>query len=497
MSGSLDNLKELWNRTSLVQRVLLLAIVMACLGAAFLMVDYVRKPDLAMLYSSLNPEEGGKIVEKLRDEGCAYEVRNGGTAIFVPSDKVYALRLSLASQGLPKGEQAGYRILDDEKIGASPFSQRVNYNRAIEGELSKTIGMIDGVVNARVHVAQPEASLFADTAKQTSATVVLALRSGARLSPSNVAAVVHLLAGSVEGLAPEKVVVVDAAGTLLSGEGGNELAKKAGSFLDYKGQVEQYLSRKAEEMLIAALGPGRATVRVDATIETISLNSTTETYDPQKRVITKEELKSSSTAGDAGAAGGGKEEVSTNEYLVSRTVETKSELPGQVKSLSVAAFVDLTPPASADGAAPAQAALTIEDVQAIIQNAIGPMVTAQNIKVVNTPFYKPALQADAGQDAQASRQFYLDIASRASLGLLAVGALLALKVIRKGRDKALAGAAMGGTAALAGAGAAALSAESQMDPNLLRARITRALQDNPEEVKRLFTNWVESDKGEV
>ena len=342
MAAALDNFKEIWRRTSLVQRVLLLGIVLGFAGAGFFLVNWARQPDLAILYTSLDPEQAAKVADKIRDQGVPFELTNGGTTILAPAEKIYSLRLVMAGQGLPKNDQSGYRILDEEKLGASPFTQRVNYNRAIEGELAKSIQMLDGVVASRVHVAQPESSLFAGKDKQASATVVLALKSGTRLTPSNVAAIVHLVAGSVESLSPNKVVVVDSQGTLLSGEGGsNDLVKTAGTLLDYKGQIEEYLAKKAEDMLTAALGPGRATVRVDATVDTISSTTTTETYDPEKKVITKEETTSSSTPPtDPKAAAGGKEEKSTNEYMVSRTTEQKTEIPGQVKSLTVAAFVD-------------------------------------------------------------------------------------------------------------------------------------------------------------
>jgi flagellar M-ring protein FliF len=499
----LDNFKEIWRRTSLVQRVLLLGIVLGFAGAGFFLVNWARQPDMAILYTSLDPEQASKVADKIRDQGVTFELTNGGTTILVPAEKVYSLRLTMAGQGLPKSDQSGYRILDEEKLGASPFTQRINYNRAIEGELAKSIEMIEGVVNARVHVAQPESSLFADKDKQATATVVLAMRNGTRMTPANVAAIVHLVAGSVESLSPDKVTVVDSQGTLLSGEGGsNDLAKKAGTLLDYKAQIEEYLAKKAEDMLTAALGPGRATVRVDATVDTVSSTTTTETYDPEKRVITKEETTSSSTPpADPKAVAGGKEEKSTNEYQVSRTTEQKTEIPGQVKSLTVAAFVDLTPPAkaAADNAAPAAPALTIADVQTIIRNAIGPLATEQNVKVVNTPFYRPppATDQQAQEDTQSKRQLYLDIAGRGSLGLLVVGSLVALKLVRRPRKESTALAALGGSAGESGQVAGALVAADSMDPQVLRARITRALQENPEEVKRLFMNWVESDKGEA
>ena len=233
MANALQSLGAVWQRTSLVQRVILAVIALACIGACALLVGWVGKPEMGLLYTGLSSEDASKVVEKVREAGSTYELRDGGGAVYVPTDKVYSLRLTLASQGLPKGEQAGYRILDDEKIGVSPFSQRVNYNRAVEGELAKTIQLLDGVVSARVHIVRPEEAIFAGRDKESTATVVLRLKSGWRLTASNVAAISHLVAGSIEGLTPQKVVIVDAQGSLLSGQGDSELAQKAGSFIEY------------------------------------------------------------------------------------------------------------------------------------------------------------------------------------------------------------------------------------------------------------------------
>jgi flagellar M-ring protein FliF len=490
---------------SLTRRVMLLAMLLAFGGAAVLLVNWARQPTMGLLYSHLSPEEAAKIVEKVRDEGSPYQLKEGGTAVYAPQEKVYALRLAMASQGLPAGEQEGYRILDDTQIGASPFFQRVNYNRAVEGELSKTIQTLDGVMSARVHVVRPENTLFAPEDKQASASVVLKLKSGRRLTSANVAAIVHLIAGAVEGLRPERVVVVDSGNNLLSGEVDNELAKKAGTFLDYKTQVEQYMANKAEEMLTAALGPNRVSIRVDATIDTTSVEQTVETYDPVNRVVAKEDLKTKSSIPataepNAKAGSTEKEETTTTEYLASLTKKRQTDLPGKVKAITVAALVDLSPPAAPQGAkeaAPAPApTITKEAVRDIIQKALG-LPDPNSISVQETSFYKPAIaQVDtAAQEGMFSKDFLLEMARRASLGVLVIGALLALKIFGGGSSKKLPAAS---TLALTGAGtqsAGLLTAETGADPDLLRARITNALQENPEEVKRLFLTWVGSERG--
>lgn len=504
MPQALANFRELWERTSLIQRVILLGIVLACVGASALLLGWARQPHMVPLYAGLDPEDAAKIVEKIRDEGVPYEVTAGGTAVSVPADQVYTLKLSLAGSGLPAGRAQGYRILDEGKIGTSPFKERVNYIRAIEGELAKTIELLDGVQRVRVHIVRPESPLFAGQQDNSSATVALRLRPGWRLTPTNIASVVHLVAGSVEGLTPEKVVVVDSTGQLLSGEGGDALATKAGTFLDYKSRVEEYLAGKAEDMLVAALGPNRAAVRVDAVIDTSQVTETTETFDPDNRVVTKEEMLSKSSAPLAGGEGappptGSKtqEENIVNEYLVSRVVQEKSDLPGKVVSLTVAAFVDLTPAEVAEGVTPPPA-LTVQDVEDIIRNAIG-LKTTDTLKVAQTAFPQRAVET-MGVEEEASLftspQFLLEMARRVSLGVLVIGGLLMLKMFR-GKAKKVAAEGAGASLALEAQGAAVgllPGTSPAANPELLRAQITHALQENPEEVKRLFLRWIESEK---
>lgn len=495
MAQIMASIGEGWRKIPALHRVLLLAVLLAMAGAGVLLFQWARQPDWAMLYSQLSNEEAGRIVEKIREENVPYDLRDGGTAIYVPAAKVYPLRLSLASQGMPAGDQLGYRILDQEKIGASPFTQRINYTRAIEGELARTISLIEGIAAARVHVVRPEGTIFAAKPQQASATVALKLKPGRRLTPTNVAAIVHLVAGSVESLTADRVIVVDNQGTLLSSQNDGRMARGAGTYLDYKSRVEDYLARKAEDLLVAALGPNRASIRVDATIETSTVSEKMETYDPEKRVITKEEIKSSSTGAPAASEGAAasvtREETSTSEYLVSKTVKEQTGLPGEVTALTVAAFVDLTPPPAADGK-PAAMAVTVEQVEEIIKSALGPN---SKVKVVNTPFTQPQALAPEVPDAGGvgSYEFYLELARRGSLGLLVIGALIALKIIHGPRKKAaaLAISGMAGTANL-------LTADpAQVDPEALRSHITRALADNPDEVKRLFLSWVESEKEEA
>ncbi len=501
MASIKNNLGDVWQRTSLIQRVLLVGLLLACVGAAVLLVNWARKPHLVLLYSNLSQAEAGKIAEKVRDSDTPYELKDGGTTILVPEEKVYTLRLTMAQQNLPTNDQAGYSILDSERIGASPFSQQVNLTRALEGELAKSIKLIDGVTLARVHVVRPERSILSKADKDASATVVLQLRSGWRFTSSNTAAVVHMVAGAIQGLSPEHVVVVDSTGNVLAGAGGNDFAGGSGNFLDYKSRVETYLAHKAEDMLTQVLGPGRASVRVDAVLDIGKGRTTTEKIDPTGRVVVKEKITAIAN-GASGAAGPSTKDDSTEStYLVGKTVEERELVPGAVKSLTVAAFVDLA--GAKEGAKEGSPAATLkkEDAEEIIRSAlgIGKADLASRVTVVDAPFHKAPESPDAKPTEASlfSKDFMLELGKSISLGVLVIGALLMLKIFGGSKRKMTVTAAGAPELAGAGAGGENLLASDGEDPEVVRARITRALQDNPEEVKRLFLSWVESDKGEA
>ena len=522
----LQNAAELWRRMRFGQRILLVTVLLACAGAVAVLVGWARQPEMVLLYSDLAPEEAARIVEKIRDLGIAYEVKGGGTAVYVPVESKYTIWLELAGEGLPSGDNPGYRILDDEKIGTGPFTQRINYTRAIEGELAKTISLIEGVAGARIHIVRPTSNLFRQDQKGATATVALRLRPGWHLAPGAVAAIVHLVSNSVENLQAQDVAVIDSAGSLLSGGADGPMARGVGTLFDYKSQVEEYLAAKAEKMLTAVLGPGRAIVRVDAVIETTSLDETVEKYEPDAKVATKEELVTKSeTPGAAGAGAGApgteapagnlsKEETVTTDYLVSRTVSKTTSMPGKISAVSVSAFVDLSAPepAAGDAAKPAAGAeggatpppaaaaptLTVDDVKKVIQNALG-LKDATGLTVVSVPFRRPDAAAAEPEEPGlfASAQFYMDLARHGSLGVLVVGALLVLKMFGGSKRRPAAPAA-GGELQPAGQGSSVnLLAGAGEDPDQLRQRIATALQDNPEEVKRLFRTWVDGGQGEA
>lgn len=509
MARALENVGELWRRAGLFQRLLLAGIVLGCVGAGVLLVNWARKPSMALLYSGLSVEEASGMVEKVRDAGSTYELRQGGTAVYVPEDKVYSLRLSLASAGLPAGQNQGYRILDQDTFGASPFTERVRYNRAIEGEIAKSVQTLEAVASARVHIVRPEATLFRSADKGASATVVVKLKSGHQLAGPQVAAIVHLVAGSVEGLSPDKVVVVDAQGSLLSGQMADPVGGRMASILDHKRQMEEYLARKAERHLALVLGPNRASVQVSVELDPNSVEVETRRYGPDKPVAVKETVKESKSTEPAAAKdtlGGTTTDSTTDtEYKVTETVERKLVPAGDIRGKTVSVIVDLTPPKAearpGEAAPPAPKMLAIKDVEEVVKTALGMDEKNDKLTVKEATFYQPAEAAPVPDAGWLSKDFLLEVARRSSLGLLVIGALLALKMLG-GRKKGAAGpagaAALEAQAAQVGgllpAGAIGLG---DAGAELVKAQITRALQDNPEEVKRLFLTWAQNQKEEV
>jgi len=497
----LQRINSIWQNITLIQRALLVAVILTFAIVSALLVHWARQPEMRMLYNQLPPEEASKIVEKIGEEEIPYELKDGGRSIYVPKDKIYQLRMDMAREGLPKDNQRGYSLFDKEKIGVSPFVQNVNLKRALQDELAKSIQMIDGVIRARVHIVTPEQTLFTSESGKTTASVVLQLRAGYRLSPMITASISHLVSGSVEQLIAENVTIIDSSGRLLSGGSDESFAGAgAGTVQDYKERVEQNLENKVEQMLRTVLGPGRAAVRVSAVIDMNSTNVIKERYEPDTKVATKEEIQSGSETkpgsvakeiGEVLPGATKKDETILTEYVISKSVEEKVDLPGEIKSLSVAAFVDLSMPDANEGQGQNEI-MKLSDVEQIIRNALG-LKQDDSLKVVNAKFYRPTEQLMEQDGDKWTR--YIAVAKQASLGIMAVCAFLVLRIFTGAGKKASSGAQsqqLGTTQEQAGL---LPSGPENSDPLVLRKQIASALNNNPEQVRQLFYSWLESRQG--
>lgn len=278
------------------QRVLFLVMTGGVLAASVWLFIWASRPDYALLFGGLNPAAASGIVEQLQNNGTAYEIRDNGAAIYVPKDKVYELRLHFAGEGVStQGDAKGYELFDATTLGMTDFMQRVNLKRALEGELARTITGLEVVEFARVHLVMPERSPFIETSVQPSASVILNLKPGRRLTQSQIDGVSSLISGSVEGLPQNNVVILDQLGNKISenaGEGSD--LGLSNTQMRVRQTAENYLTEKGQSMLDRMLGPGNAILKVSTEHDFQRLSRESDLIDPESRTIISEELRSES-----------------------------------------------------------------------------------------------------------------------------------------------------------------------------------------------------------
>lgn len=240
------------------------------------MLFWARTPDYHVLYGNISEQDGGAVIAQLQQMQIPYRFEQGG-ALMVPEDKVYEVRLKLAQQGLPKGGAVGFELLDREKFGISQFSEQINYQRGLEGELSRTIETLGPVQHARVHLAIPKPSLFVQEQKAPSASVTLNLQSGRTLDAEQVNAIAYLVSSAVSGLAADKVTILDQNGHLLSQSG--ERAVQT-SQLKYTHDIEEDYQRRIQAILAPVVGAGNVRAQVTAQVDFTFHEQTSEQYQP-------------------------------------------------------------------------------------------------------------------------------------------------------------------------------------------------------------------------
>src|SRR2546423_6688372 len=237
-------MKKLLANLSLAQRITIAMVIVVACAAMYSLVQWKKEGDFKPLFTGLSPEDGAGIVQKLKESGVEYRLPESGGVVLVPSSRLAELRLSMAAAGLPKSGRIGFELFDKVNLGATEFTEHVNYRRALEGELERTIMTLAEVDQARVHITFPKESVFLESQQPAKASVLVRLKPGKRLAPQNVVAIDHLVASAVEGLSPDAVSVLDMNGNLLGRPkpppplDGSELSAAS---LDYRPQIEAAL----------------------------------------------------------------------------------------------------------------------------------------------------------------------------------------------------------------------------------------------------------------
>jgi flagellar M-ring protein FliF len=358
----MEQIKKLLARLSLAQKLYIVAAAVLVTAALIGFTQWRREGDFRPLYTGLAAEDAGAVVQKLKETATEYRLSENGSTVLAPSAKLAELRLQLAASGLPKSGRMGFELFDKSSFGMTDFAEHVNYRRALEGELERSIVSLAEVQRARVHLTFPKESVYLETRQPAKASVVLGLRPGAQLSPQNVMAVCNLLASAVEGLGPEAVSVVDTRGNLLNRprKSGSEGLEGSEASLEYREMVEKSLLAKIQSTLEPVLGADRFRASVSAECDFSSGEQSEESFDPARSVMVSSQKSEDvapggqQTAGvpgtasnlprpparPAGAVSGASRRTEEINYQSSRSVRHVTLPQGELKRVSVSLLLD-------------------------------------------------------------------------------------------------------------------------------------------------------------
>ena len=296
MSNLTENFQEFFGPLSPAQRTMFVGLVASIFIFVGIIFYWALKPDYTLLFGSLDPDTATELVEELETKGIKYQLQNSGRSIYVPSSKVHELRMQMATTGRMHTDIKGYELFDENSLGMTDFMQQVNKKRALEGELARSISSLNQVEHARVHLVLPERTPFQNSSVEASASVILNLKSSQRLQQEQVEGITALIAGSVDGLNPEAVVVLDQAGNRLTDGIQSQSDFASGNLqMQLRQNVESYLTDRAQTMLDRALGPGNSLLRVSVEHDFDRLIRESDLIDPDSRTIISEERRSDQT----------------------------------------------------------------------------------------------------------------------------------------------------------------------------------------------------------
>ena len=454
-SAILSQLTESYVKLPLVQKILFPILTFASIAGIIYVSKWANRPDYVVLYSDLQPADSAAVLTALKAQKIKYDVRDGGASIAVsPPEIVHELRISLAGDGIPKGGVVGFELFDSTSLGTTTFVERLKFLRAIQGELERTINSIDSVASVRVHITQPEKSVFARDGNNPTASVMLKLRPGAELNKKQVKGIANLVAGSVEGLAKENVTIIDTFGNLLTykEEGEDSMGIEA-TRLQYQQEVERGYVQRVEQMLAKVLGPGKVIARVTADIDFSANEREEEAYDPSGQVVRSERTVEEGAGSSARGGQPGLASNTTNDpsllappnsnkdssnhkeniknFELSRAVTKTSAPRGRLTRLSVAVLVDglyeSVPAAAAAAGKPATTeaapatkvfkplpAETIAQIESVVKSAVGlDSARGDTLTVENIPFFEAEEELAQSLDKKATQDMIFNGISKA------------------------------------------------------------------------------------
>lgn len=362
-----NQLSLFWNKQPKSQRVVIIALGLALLILVPVLIIWSNTPSYVVAYSGLSETDAAQIVQKLDESGIAYQLKNS-TTILVEANQVYKTRLLMAREGLPQSSTVGYELFSGNTLGMTEFTQKVNYQRALEGELERTIGSLAAVKAVRVHVVTPEKSLLSNDQQPATASVTVTLNPGQSIDKAQVQAITHLVASSVEGLKPENIAVIDSEGNMLASGTGDQMDATS-SESDSRRQAENAaadeIRTRVQGMLDKTLGPNKAIVQASVAMDWKQREVTSNTYDPTPSAIRSSQKVNETYDGAGAASMGGVPGAATNlptavptgtvvstgngayshteetiNYEVSQVQSKEVTTPGQIDRVTVSVMVD-------------------------------------------------------------------------------------------------------------------------------------------------------------
>lgn len=397
----------------------MIAVTAALIGFFAFVIMRVTTPQMTTLFTDLSVEDSSGIIKDLERQGIQFEIRNEGSIIMVPKDKVTRLRMKLAEGGLPKGGGVGYEVFDkSDALGTTSFVQNINHLRALEGELARTIRAIDRIQAARVHLVLPERPLFSREAPEPSASIVVRVRGS--LEAQQIRAIRHLVASAVNGLKPQRVSIVDEAGQLLADGAATDPEQAVGD--ERRISFEKRMRKQVEDIVSSVVGSGRARVQLSADFDFNKVTQTSDKFDPEGRVLRSSQTREeqSMTADNNGqvtvnnelpgnqqnsgpaAKDQSKKTEETNNYEISRTTKTEVTEAGRVNRISVAVLVDGIYSKNDKGELAYQDRTKeqLDRISALVRSAIGfDQKRGDQVEVVNLRFADAPSTAPIGEPA--------------------------------------------------------------------------------------------------
>ena len=518
-----EKLKELITPKNIVLFISGLLLV-SLLG--FIAVKEITKEDYAVLYTHLNPDDAGSILTVLQEEKIPYKVEGNGSIILVPKDKVYEIRLKLAAKGLPSSKTVGFEIFEEPKMGITQFQENINYLRALEGELARTIRDIDAIQDARVNIALPKESIFVRETDEPKASVVVKLWPGRDLTPEQVKAIIFLVSHAVPRLKPENVTVVDNKGRVLSDlieEKEKELSAKS---IEVKKKLERQIEKNVYSILSKALGPDKVAVKASVDIEIGKFRQKEEIYDPDRTAVVSERKIQESEQGvktpQSGAPGTAtnvppviqgtqtsertqrnKKDITKN-YDVTKTLVDTEKPIFQIKRVSVGVLLDgkYVEEKTKDGKIIKKfvplSKEEIEKYKALVESVVGyNPKRGDKITVISVPFSKAAAEGLYPYKEEAKTNYIL-IGGIIFLILVLLGAVLFLLKKKKKEKEAEHIGAVPGVSPEAVAGLYAMHEkeieEYRIEREPVYKKILEVSEESPELIAKLLSKWLKEEK---